>query len=123
MARFYPFQKKRPRTLPLPLPESFSFIINEKAYFGNVFFMLPGNNISSRRRAPGGFSAALSIWKGEVERVKEHRLAKGIGLGMLAGAALGAAMMPRKASVKKATGKAVKSMGQVMENLSDELGF
>lgn len=85
--------------------------------------MLPGNNISSSRRTPGGFPAALSIWKGEVERVKEHRFAKGIGLGMLAGAALGAAMMPRKASMKKTAGKAMKSMGQAMDNLSDELGF
>ncbi len=56
--------------------------------------------------------------------MKEHEFAKGMGLGMLAGAALGAAMMPqRKSSMKRAAEKAMKTMGQAMENLSDEMGF
>ncbi len=56
--------------------------------------------------------------------MKEHEFAKGMGLGMLAGAALGTAMAPRrKSSMKKAAGKAMKTVGQVMENLSDEMKF
>lgn len=56
--------------------------------------------------------------------MKEHEFAKGMGLGVLTGAALGAAMAPRKKTpVKKAAGKAMKAVGQVMENLSDEMGF
>ena len=48
--------------------------------------------------------------------MKEHEFAKGIGLGVLAGAALGAAVAPRKKA-------AMKTVGQVMENLSDNMGF
>ncbi len=56
--------------------------------------------------------------------MKEHEFMKGMGLGVLTGAALGAAMAPRKkSSMKKAAGKAMKTMGQVMENLSDDMGF
>ena len=56
--------------------------------------------------------------------MKDHEFAKGMGLGVLAGAALGAALMPRKKhSVKKAAGKAMKTVGQVMENLSEDMGF
>ena len=48
----------------------------------------------------------------------------GMTAGMVAGAALGAAMAPKKkTSMKKAAGKAMKTMGQVMENLSDDMGF
>lgn len=60
----------------------------------------------------------------EVESVKEHSFAKGMGLGMAAGAALGAAMAPkRKRNMKKAAGKAMKTVGQVMEDLSDNMGL
>jgi len=60
----------------------------------------------------------------EVEGMKEHGFLKGMGLGMVAGAALGAAMMPkRKPSLKRAAGKAMKTVGQVMEDLSGDMGF
>ncbi len=56
--------------------------------------------------------------------MKEHSFAKGMGLGMMAGAALGAAMAPKKKSgMKKAAGRAMKTVGQVMEDLSNDMGF
>ena len=56
--------------------------------------------------------------------MKQHNFAKGMGLGMIAGTALGAAMAPKKkTNMKKAAGKAMKTVGQVMENLSDDMGF
>lgn len=56
--------------------------------------------------------------------MKEHEFAKGMGLGVLAGAALGAAIAPRKKTpMRKVAGKAMKTVGQVMENLSDDMGF
>lgn len=64
------------------------------------------------------------ILKGEVERMKTYGFWKGIGIGMMAGAAVGAAMMPKKkVTLKKAAGRAMKTMGQVMEELSDDMGF
>ncbi len=56
--------------------------------------------------------------------MKEHEFVKGMTMGVVAGAALSAVMMPRKkSSMKKTAGKAMKTVGQVMENLSDEMGF
>ena len=50
--------------------------------------------------------------------MKEHEFAKGMTMGVMAGAALGMVMAPRKkTNMKKAAGKAMKTMGQVMENL------
>ena len=52
-----------------------------------------------------------------------HEFAVGIGLGMLAGTAMGMAMEPKnKSGVKKAADKAVKMVGQAMEDLTQELG-
>jgi len=58
--------------------------------------------------------------------MKEHGFAKGMGLGMIAGATLGAVMAPKRKSgmnMKKAAGKAMKTVGQVMEDLSNEMHF
>lgn len=56
--------------------------------------------------------------------MKTYGFWKGIGIGMMAGAAVGAAMMPKKkVTLKKAAGRAMKTMGQVMEELSDDMGF
>lgn len=56
--------------------------------------------------------------------MKEHEFAKGMTMGVVAGAALGMAVAPRKKhNVKKAAGKAMKTMGEVMETLSDEMGL
>lgn len=56
--------------------------------------------------------------------MSEHEFAKGMGLGMLAGVAMGMAMAPKKrCNMKKAAGKAIKTVGQVMEDLSADMGF
>ena len=46
---------------------------------------------------------------------KDHDFVKGVTMGVVTGAALGMVMAPRK--------KTSKTMGQVMENFSDEMGF
>ncbi len=56
--------------------------------------------------------------------MKQHEFAKGMTMGVVAGMAMGAIMAPRKkTNVKKAAEKAMKTVGQVMEDLSDEMGF
>ncbi len=56
--------------------------------------------------------------------MKQHEFARGMTMGVAAGMALGAMMVPRKrTNVKKAAEKAMKTVGQVMEDLSDEMGL
>lgn len=56
--------------------------------------------------------------------MKEHDFAIGMTMGMAAGAVLGMMVAPqRKSAVKKAADKAMKTMGEVMETLSDEMGL
>ncbi len=56
--------------------------------------------------------------------MKEHEFAKGMTMGVMAGAALGMMLAPQKKStMKKAADKAMKTMGEVMETLSDEMGL
>ncbi len=62
--------------------------------------------------------------RGGERMTKDHDFVKGVTMGVVTGAALGMVMAPRKkTSMKKAAGKAMKTMGQVMENFSDEMGF
>ena len=54
--------------------------------------------------------------------MKQHEFAKGMTMGVMAGAAMGVMLAPRKrTNVKKAAEKAMKTVGQVMEDLSDEM--
>ncbi|MCI8474355.1 MAG: hypothetical protein HFF07_03350 [Oscillospiraceae bacterium] len=56
--------------------------------------------------------------------MKQHEFAKGITMGVMAGMAMGAVLAPqKKTNVKKAAEKAMRTVGQVMEDLSDEMGF
>ena len=56
--------------------------------------------------------------------MKQHEFAKGMTMGVMAGAAMGVMLAPRKrTNVKKAAEKAMKTVGQVMEDLSDEMGL
>ncbi len=56
--------------------------------------------------------------------MKQHEFAKGMTMGVAAGMALGAMMVPKKrTNVKRAAEKAMKTVGQVMEDLSDEMGL
>lgn len=56
--------------------------------------------------------------------MREHEFAMGMTMGMAAGAALGVLLAPqRKSAVKRAADKAVKTMGEMMETISDEMGL
>lgn len=56
--------------------------------------------------------------------MKQHEFAKGMAMGVAAGMAMGAVLMPRKkTNMKKAAEKAMRTVGQVMEDLGDEMGF
>lgn len=48
---------------------------------------------------------------------------RGMGLGLAAGAALGMALSPEKKrkNLKKVAGKAIKSVGEAVENISDAM--
>lgn len=66
----------------------------------------------------------LSKRRKEVEGMKQHEFAKGMTMGVMAGAAMGMMLAPRKrTNVKRAAEKAMKTVGQVMEDLSDEMGL
>lgn len=53
----------------------------------------------------------------------KHEFMRGMGLGMAAGAALGMALAPKKkkTNLKKAAGRAIKSVGEVVENITDAM--
>ena len=54
--------------------------------------------------------------------MEQHHFLKGMGLGMAAGAALAMAVAPRKKSnLKKAAGRAIKTVGEVVENISEAI--
>lgn len=54
----------------------------------------------------------------------KHQFITGVGLGMAAGAALGLAMSAtKKRDIKRAADKAIKAVGEVVENLSDTMGM
>lgn len=47
----------------------------------------------------------------------------GMGLGILAGAALGMSLAPRKKRIQRAAERAIRTAGDAMEDLTDALGF
>lgn len=51
--------------------------------------------------------------------MSEHPFMKGMGLGMMAGMAAGAAMMKNEKTIKKAAKKTVKSVGQLAEDATN----
>lgn len=56
--------------------------------------------------------------------MKDHAFVKGMAMGVVTGAAMVAAMMPKKrVNMKKAAGKAMKAAGQMMEDISETMGF
>jgi len=52
----------------------------------------------------------------------EMELIKGIGIGMVAGAAIGMLVAPKKKSKANMIGKAVKAAGEVINNVTGILG-
>lgn len=56
--------------------------------------------------------------------MKNDGFVKGMAMGVAMGAAMVAMVAPpKKGSVKKAAGKAMKTMTQAMEDLSETMGF
>lgn len=53
----------------------------------------------------------------------EMELVKGIGIGMVAGAAIGMLAHPKKKTKTSMIGKAVKAVGEVIDNAAGVLGF
>lgn len=49
----------------------------------------------------------------------EHPFMKGVGLGMLAGAAVGATMMKNEKALKRSAQKTVKAAGRLAEDAAD----
>ena len=48
---------------------------------------------------------------------------KGLGAGMVAGATIGMAIAPKRKNVKCLAGKALKTVGTIVENISDAIGI
>ena len=56
--------------------------------------------------------------------MKDQDFLYGMAMGAVVGTMVGATMMPRrKSQVKRAADKAMKTVGEVMENLSEEMGL
>lgn len=56
--------------------------------------------------------------------MKDQNFLYGMAMGAVVGTVVGATMMPRrKSQVKRAADKAMKTVGEVMENLSEEMGL
>ncbi len=53
--------------------------------------------------------------------MSEHPFLKGIGMGMIAGAAVGAAMMKNEKTIKRTAQQTVKSVGKLAEDGLDNL--
>lgn len=56
--------------------------------------------------------------------MKDQDFLYGMAMGAVVGTVMGATLVPRrKSKVKKAADKALKTVGEVMENLSEEMGL
>ena len=55
--------------------------------------------------------------------MKTMSFIKGMSAGLIVGACAGMAMAPEKAGARKKVGKAVKAIGEMIENITDSLGF
>ena len=53
----------------------------------------------------------------------QHPFLSGMGLGILAGAALSMAMEPKKRDLKRKARKAMRTVGELADDLSDTMGF
>lgn len=54
--------------------------------------------------------------------MNEHPFMKGMGLGMLAGAAVGMTMMKNERTLKRKAKQAARSMSNMVENATDAIG-
>ena len=59
----------------------------------------------------------------EVSKMSNMAFIKGLGIGMAAGMAVAFMATPKKKGGKSMAGKAIKALGDIVENVSDALGF
>ncbi len=56
--------------------------------------------------------------------MSDMRFVRGVCIGMIAGAAVGAAVMPKKKATKSSfAGKAIRTASEVLDQVSDVLGL
>lgn len=55
--------------------------------------------------------------------MKNMDFIKGLGIGAIAGATIGMAIVPKKKSSKSMAGKALRAAGDIVENISDAIGL
>ena len=48
---------------------------------------------------------------------------KGLGVGVIAGATIGMAVVPKKKTSKSVAGKALRAAGDIVENITDAMGL
>lgn len=58
-----------------------------------------------------------------MNHIENSNFYKGIGVGIMVGSAVGMAVKTTRPESKNAWGKTLKSMGEVVENVSSVLGF
>ena len=49
--------------------------------------------------------------------------AKGVGIGMVTGAALGMVLMPKKRSARTTAGRLIKTAGRILSDVQDTMGM
>jgi len=55
--------------------------------------------------------------------MEKYDFFRGMGIGLVTGAAIGVAMMPKKKSLKSSAGRTIRAVGDVVENISSAMGM
>ena len=55
--------------------------------------------------------------------MSDMRFVRGVCVGLIAGAAVGAALMPRSKNNKNMAGRALRAAGEVLEQITDAIGL
>ncbi len=84
---------------------SLNFIISKSTLISNEIFRVFGHN-----RIRG-------------EKVEHNHYLRAVGLGMLAGAAVGMMVSPGRTQLKRTANKAVQAVGNAAENLSEAMNM
>lgn len=53
--------------------------------------------------------------------MSEHPFLRGMSMGVIAGAAIGMAVVPKKKALKNSAAKTIKAMGEMMEHVTDAM--
>lgn len=55
--------------------------------------------------------------------MRNYDFAKGLGIGVIAGATIGMAIVPKRKCGKSVAGRALRAAGDIVENISDAIGL